>query len=853
MTVSHRGGLAGLGGLAGSGSSGIGEALDQRLKVVARTERLLVATDFDGTLSPLVDDRDAALPDPRAVLALRRLTESANTVGAIVSGRPMADLAARARMPVEVVLIGSHGAEFEEGLRLDESQRSRRAELIEECSLIVATVPGAEVEEKPAGVAVHVRRAGRQHRAGVLRQVRQGPARMPGVHALEGKDVVDLSVSGSDKGAALERLRFRSASTAVVFIGDDRTDESVFRRLRGPDVSIKVGPGVTTAAHRVPDTVAVAEVLGRLADLREEWIQGSPPCAIQDLSLLSDGDHLALVTPAGSIAWMCVPRPDGHALFGRLLGGPDVGEFAINPLVGGTLLGHGYVPGTMTIRTHWTGLSVTDFLEVSPEDSRWTVLMRHLVGTVPTMISLSPRPSFGLVPAHIEPAPGGLVITAGAEQLSLRAPGVSWTITTEGEQPVARAVVTPREGLDLELRSGTQNLRDEPISLSSRRGRTEAHWRDWAAGLSLPVHHREAVTRSALTLRALCNRSTGAILAAATTSLPEDVGGVRNWDYRYCWIRDGAIMASALAALGSTHEAEMFLAWVRRVLRTDDIANLRPMYGLHGEHVPIEAALHGMPGYRGSRPVRVGNAAAEQIQLDVFGPLVALIHQLAEIRGVTADDILLSRDAVAAVAKRWHEPDHGIWEIRHQPRHHVHSKVMCWLTVDRAIAIGEMRGSVHAEWHELRQAIADDIREHAWSSKLGGYQAAYELEEPDAAVLWLINSGFEDPGSERARKTVSMIEAELREGPTVMRYRYDDGLPGSEGGMIVCALWLVEAYARVGRRADAVELLEEILSTRGRSGLLPEQWDPASGTGLGNHPQGYSHAGLITAALLLEG
>ena len=339
-------------------------------------------------------------------------------------------------------------------------------------------------------------------------------------------------------------------------------------------------------------------------------------------------------------------------------------------------------------------------------------------------------------------------------------------------------------------------------------------------------------------------------------SLPEELGGVRNWDYRYCWLRDAAMSARVLVDLGSLGEAEAFLHWVDGcVARTGGHPErLHPLYTVEGLELGPEAVIETLPGYAGSRPVRIGNAANRQIQLDVFGPIADLVAAVSAARGSVQDEHWRVVEAmVQAVARRWHEPDHGIWEARLPPRHHVYSKVMCWLTVDRALEVQALRGEpARPDWVELRECIRANVLEHGWNEAAGAYSVAYGDEEIDASSLWIGLSGLLADDDPRFLATVLKIEAELRSGAVVYRYRWDDGLPGTEGGFHICTAWLIEAYLRTGRRGDAEELFQQMLETAGPTGLLPEQYDPFAERGLGNHPQAYSHLGLIRCAAVLS-
>jgi len=831
--------------------------LIQDLAELARAPRLLVASDYDGTLAPINADPWSVHPMPEAVTALRLLASLPETTAAVISGRALRELAALSRLPAEVHLIGSHGSEFDVGFvrALDERARTLHHRLVSALHAIADPVEGVLLEVKPASVAVHVRQAGRRAAERMLAQVRSGPGTWDGLQVKEGDEVLELSVVPTDKGEALDVLRHGSGATAAVFLGDDVSAEEVFARLSGPDLGIKVGAGVTLARYRVAGPAEVAAVLSLLWEERRRWLHGGPATAIERLSMLGNGHSVALVTPDARVCWQCVPRPASAAVFAELLGGPAAGHFSAGPQRTALPLGQRYAPGTMMLETRWSQLLVTDYLDHHTAPHR-TDLIRVISGSVPAVVEFVPRPEFGQIPARLRETADGLVVMGTPDPMVLRSPGVAWEIARDGQHESARAVVRPAPGqpVVLELRCGTDDLSAHRLSEAERRAASCAHWSDWLAGLSLPSVRSDLVGRSALTLRALCDADTGAIMAAATTSLPEEMGGVRNWDYRYCWLRDGALTAQALISLGSTAEATAFLHWVHGVLAgLPGPERLRPVYCADGTQLGPEAVIDSLPGYAGSRPVRVGNLANQQVQLDVFGPVVELIEALASRCGYLDDaNWDLATAMCEAVSRRWHEPDHGIWEDRLAPRHHVYSKVMCWLAIDKAIGLGQAYGRpVSPAWPSLRDQIAADVLAHGWKDEVQAFTAAYDGLELDAASLHVGLSGLLDPADDRFQATVTAIEAGLRSGPTVYRYRRDDGLPGTEGGFHLCTAWLIQAYLLTGRRADAEELFGQLISAVGPTGLLPEEYDPVTERSLGNHPQAYSHLGLIRCAQAL--
>ena len=818
-----------------------------------------MACDYDGTLAPINGDPWSVRPLPEAMSALRSLACLPETTAAVISGRALRELAAMSRLPAEVHLVGSHGSEFDIGFAraLDEQARALYTRLAGTLRRMASGAAGVMLEFKPASVAVHVRQAEPALAERLLARVRSGPCTWLGVHVTEGSAVLELSVVRTDKGEALDVVRHRCGATAALFAGDDASAEEVFVRLTGPDLGIKVGAGPTIAAHRIAGPSEVAAVLSFLSEERRAWLYGESAPPIERLSMLGNGRSVALVTPDAKVCWQCVPGPGSAAVFAHLLGGASAGHFSVRPLRDALPLGQRYVPGTMTLETRWSRLLVTDYLDHHTAPHR-TDLIRVISGSAPAVVEFVPRPDFGQVATRLQPFPDGLLVAGTCDPIVLRAPGAVWEIVSDGAHESGRAVVEPSPGqpVVLELRCGTSDLSPHHMPEPRRRELSADHWSRWLAGLSLPTVGTALAGRSALTLRALCHADTGGIMAAATTSLPEEIGGVRNWDYRYCWLRDAAMTARALVSLGSTAEAGAFLGWMHTVLATlPGPERLHPVYAMDGSSLGPEAVIDVLPGYAGSRPVRIGNLADQQVQLDVFGPVVELIEDLAIRRGRLCDaDWTLVRAMCDAVARRWQEPDHGIWEERLIPRHHVHSKVMCWVAVDRAIRLASRYGAAaDPAWPGLREVIAADVLEQGWNDRVRAFTAAYHSTELDAASLHVGLSGLLDPADDRLHATVAAVEAELRAGGTVYRYRRDDGLPGQEAGFHLCTAWLIEAYLLTGHRTDAEELFRTLADAVGPTGLLPEQYDPIAERSLGNHPQAYSHVGLIRCARLLDG
>jgi trehalose-phosphatase len=838
------------------------ELLAPRLDELARTPILLVGAEFDGTLAPVDPDPAAVVADPKGMAALRTLAELPETHAAILSGRALSDLAKRAQGSPRVQLVGSHGGEIAPAgthALTDEQSRAlerARAAVVRAAELL----PGAIVEVKPAGVAFHFRRAEAAAAEAVVAHLRAELTALPSVSLRAGRKFLEASVQEADLGRALDRLRRHVGATGVLFLGDELSDEEAFRVLGAGDLGVNVGDGDNAARHRVADPAAVALLLDRLVERRRAHLAAAIAVPIERHAMLSDQRTALLVTPAGRITWGCLPRIDSAALFADLLGGPSRGFFDVAAADGAPPTGQRYVDSTLIVETSWPTFKVTDYLDASAgrafQRAGRTDLLRVVEGSGVARIVFAPRVDFGRSPTRLRAAEGGLIVEGLRESCVLHAPGVPFRMNDAGPHDTAVADVELGSApLVLELRYGTNSLAAAPDAEATRRARTATIWSAWTKSLQLPRTAPELCLRSALTLKALTSGPSGAIAAAATTSLPEQVGGVRNWDYRLCWPRDAAIAATALAGLGATGPGLKLLDWMLAILdRVEPGSVVAPVYTVSGGYVGTEGELSDFSGYRDSKPVRVGNAAAQQLQLDVYGPIVELLAVLSR-RGapLSYEHWRMVEAIVDAVAAHWQEPDHGIWELRGPLRHHVHTKTMCWLALDRACTVAGYVGRTCSEWNALRDALAAEIVARGPRSSDQSFGAIYGGADTDAAALWVGLSGLLAPDDPRFVATVARVERELLQPPTVYRYHYDDGLPGLEGGFNLCTTWLIRAYAKLGRKADAQRLFDQYAAIAGPLGLFAEEHDPVHGVALGNYPQAYSHAGLIEAALAIDG
>jgi GH15 family glucan-1,4-alpha-glucosidase len=583
---------------------------------------------------------------------------------------------------------------------------------------------------------------------------------------------------------------------------------------------------------------------------------------IGDYGLVGDTRSAALVAPDGSIDWWCVPRFDDPPLFGRLVGGPEAGWFTVGPTEAAAVTRRAYRPDTVTLTTTWSveggELELVDGL-VAEVEGRFlpaTVLVRRLVArgrAVPARLHFVPRFGYDRQPARRVARRAGAVVCDHSDlAVAITCDGP----TIEIDRPVEFEV---RPGAPVTIVVTVAHRRPliivPPAVAVTELARDETGWRSWAAGIDI-AHRRDTVVRSLLTLQLLTYSPSGAPVAAPTTSLPEHIGGERNWDYRYAWPRDASIGIAAFLAAAKPQEAGAFLAWLLHASRLSR-PRLPVLFTLDGRPGPREEELAGWPGYADSRPVRVGNGAARQHQLDGYGWVVDAAWRLTDaghrLYGETWRVVAGLADQVAAT---WTEPDAGIWERRAAPAHHVHSKLMAWLALDRAIRIAtarrDRRGRREQRWARARDGLAEDIYTRGFDPVQNAYTGAYGTADLDAAVLLPVLE-FEPANSPRLVGTVDAIIRRLGAGGSLV-YRYppgSDGLSGSEGAFLPCSFWLVHALARTGRHDEADVLFDELLTLGGPLGLYGEEMDPATGEHLGNFPQALTHAALVQAALTL--
>jgi len=582
---------------------------------------------------------------------------------------------------------------------------------------------------------------------------------------------------------------------------------------------------------------------------------------IEDYALLGDLQTGALVATNGSIDWLCLPRFDSPACFAALLDTPESGHWQIAPESGGTCTRRRYVDDTLVLETEWITpdgtIRVTDFMPPRGHAPDVVRIVEGVSGAVPVRSTLRLRFDYGRVVPWVRHQPGQMIAVAGPDAVRLRTPA-----PTRGQDWATVSEITVRAGDRIPFvltwhhsHEHAPAVVDPEVALRE----TLAFWTDWArSGTTITGPYREAITRSLLTLKALTYQPTGGIVAALTTSLPEQIGGPRNWDYRYCWLRDSTYTLQALLSAGYLAEAKAWREWLLRAVAGDP-AELQIMYALDGTRRLPEAELPWLAGYEGSRPVRTGNAASDQLQLDVWGEtLDGLCLARDSGLGARTDAWDVQTALMEHLEGAWDQPDNGLWEVRGARRHFTHSKVMAWVAADRMSRAVRTHPQLHGpadRWEALRDTIHADVVAHGYDEALGSFTQSYGSASLDASLLLIPRVGFLPATDPRVLGTISAIQRDLTQDGFVRRYQTsesDDGLPGGEGMFLACSFWLVDALHLAGRQRDAIKLFERLLTLRNDVGLLSEEWDPVAGRQLGNTPQAFSHFPLVTSGLQLH-
>ncbi|WP_367324127.1 glycoside hydrolase family 15 protein [Streptomyces sp. HUAS ZL42] len=586
---------------------------------------------------------------------------------------------------------------------------------------------------------------------------------------------------------------------------------------------------------------------------------------IEDYALIGDEQTAALVGRDGSVDWLCLPRFDSAACFARLLGDTDNGHWRIAPKgAEGHCTRRAYRPGTLVLDTDWeTAEGTVRVTDLMPQRDRAPDLVRiveGLAGRVTVHSTIRLRFDYGSIMPWMRRSDGHRVAIAGPDSVWLRSEPA---VDTWGEDFSTRSEFTVEQGEKVAFvltwhpsHEPRPPLVDPHKALRS----SVADWQKWASSCRYDGPHRDAVVRSLITLKALTYAPTGGIVAAPTTSLPEELGGVRNWDYRYCWLRDSTLTLNALLSCGYHEEAEAWRDWLLRAVAGDP-ADLQIMYSVAGERRLPEFEVPWLSGHVGSRPVRIGNEAVNQLQLDVYGEVMDSLS-LARRSGLSTKPHMWSIQATVMdwLRSEWRQPDEGLWEVRGGRRHFVHSKVMVWVAADRAVRAlennPELKGDLDG-WREMRDDVHREVCEKGYDAERGTFTQYYGSRELDASLLLIPRVGFLPPDDPRVIGTVDAIRGELDHGGFLRRYSTDettvDGLPGDEGTFLACSFWLAQALHMTGRADEARELFDRLVNLTNDVGLLSEEYDPVAERQLGNFPQAFSHIGLVNTALALFG
>ena len=580
---------------------------------------------------------------------------------------------------------------------------------------------------------------------------------------------------------------------------------------------------------------------------------------IEDYALIGDCESAALVSRDGSIDWLCWPRFDSDACFAALLGTPEHGRFRIAPEGEPTKITRRYRPNTLILETRFEtaggAVMLIDFMPIRGRNPDCVRIVVGERGSVKMYTELVLRFGYGeIVPWVRKLGDGSLRAIAGPDMVVLRTP-----VHLRGENMKTVGAFTVSEGdrVPFVLSYGPSHLPiPEAFAADTALNDTESFWNEWSHKGRSEGPWSDAICRSLITLKALTYAPTGGMVAAPTTSLPERIGGNRNWDYRYCWVRDATLTLLALMNAGYYEEAQAWRDWLTRAVAGRP-EQLEVMYGVGGERRLTEWEVPWLPGYENSAPVRIGNAAHSQLQLDVFGEVMDTLHQ-GRRGGLPASDS--GWDVQIALLDHletiWRKPDHGIWEVRTEPQHFTYSKAMVWVAFDRAIKSADMFGLPGdvTRWRRVRDEVCVEVTAHGWSDRRNSFVRTYGGNDLDASLLLLAPVGFLKPGDPRYRRTVEAIERDLVVDGLVLRYdslKSRDGLPAGEGAFLACSFWLADAYLLLGRRDDAERLFKRLVGLANDVGLLSEEYDPRAKRHLGNFPQAFSHVALINTAFNL--
>jgi GH15 family glucan-1,4-alpha-glucosidase len=583
---------------------------------------------------------------------------------------------------------------------------------------------------------------------------------------------------------------------------------------------------------------------------------------IEEYGIIGDLHTAAIVGSDGSIDWLCLPRFDSAACFARLLGDDDHGYWKLAPKGAHRIARRRYRGDSLVLESEFVTdegtVRVVDCMPIRQQHPEVVRLVEGVRGRVSMEMHLTIRYGYGQIVPWVRRLDGTLTAIAGPDGMSL------WTpVHTEGRDMSTVAEFTVSEGQQIPFSLSWFPANEEPprpVDAVYAIEDTETWWHDWVSQCTYEGEYKEAVVRSLVTLKALTYQPTGGIVAAATTSLPETLGGGRNWDYRFCWLRDATLTLESLMRGGFYEEALAWRDWLLRAIAGDP-SQMQIMYGAAGERRLDEWEADWLPGYEHSSPVRIGNAAAGQFQLDVYGEVMSALYEASRAGAATHGPAWsLQRALMDFLESGWREPDDGIWEVRGPRRHFTHSKVMAWVAIDRAIKTVEscgVEGPVD-RWKKTRGEIHDQVCDQGFSSGKGAFTQYYGSDQLDASLLMIPMVGFLPAHDPRVKGTIEAVERELVDGGFVLRYRTADtgdvdGLTGREGAFLACSFWLADCLAMLGRTQDARRLLDRLMGLRNDLGLLSEEYDPVAGRLVGNFPQAFTHVSLVNSASKLSG